>query len=139
MHEVLGISAEVARFAPAASRGGERGSGLRLVAWARLRPLSGPSWRSARGCGRPAADSRYAQEHERDATVPLAQQRFRAHLRLRIGPGRLYGRVFADPRVRPVRRLMDEHRARINELLDLEGLQLVDQPNGSYAVSCLPS
>ncbi len=67
-----------------------------------------------------------AKDQCRNIAAFLMNDSLRINLRLRIGPGRLQWRVLID--YLPRRRWrMDQHRARINELLDLERTQRTQQ------------
>lgn len=59
------------------------------------------------------------EHHGRDLTSLGMDERLREDLRLRVRPGWLYGPVFGDELTR-IRGAVDEHRAREDELLDLE-------------------
>jgi len=66
-----------------------------------------------------------------DVPVTLMQQCLGVDLRLRIGPGSTDRRLLADALLRSGGRLMDQHRAGEDELLDFERLESVHQPPGA--------
>ena len=72
-----------------------------------------------------------AEEDDGDVPVALMQQCLGVDLGLRIRPGRTDWRLLADALLRSGGRLMDQHRAGEDELLDLERLQPVNQPAGA--------
>ena len=67
------------------------------------------------------------QEHNRNVATVLAQYLFRIGLRLRVRPGRSKRTGFVDTYARQRFGLVYKHRACIDELFDVEGLQLRDQ------------
>jgi hypothetical protein len=71
-------------------------------------------------------DACNAQHQHRDMAAFRMQDALGIQLRLRVGPGRVQRRVFGD-RIAGLGRRMDQHRAGIDELLDLERLQRAQQ------------
>ncbi len=80
-----------------------------------------------RGVTLVVVDAGDPEQHERNVAVKLPQNRLSPDLGLGVGPGGLKGRVLVDQLVVPVGRPVDQHAAGVDELLDLEGLQALDQ------------
>src|SRR3546814_12127526 len=70
-----------------------------------------------------------AQKYDRYVVMSLTEDCLCPDFRFRIGPARIDRRIFIDALVGSICRAMNQHRARVDELLDLEMLQGIDQPS----------
>src|SRR5690606_29768896 len=77
-----------------------------------------------------------AEHRVRNSPVMMFDGFFSLELRLRVLPGRSERRVFRDGYARP-RRLVHEHRTRIEKLFDLEVLQAVEQATRAIHIDLL--
>src|SRR3546814_12806104 len=80
-------------------------------------------------CSSDLVDAGDAQKDHWDVAVPFLENSLRANLGFGISPTRIDGRILIDALVGAIRRAMNQHRARVDELLDLETLQSIDQPS----------